>query len=46
MVRDEILKAEQHLLRILKYDFELKSKESYLILMNYVDIFDCNYINI
>jgi len=28
---------------MLKYDFESKSKEAYIILMNYVDLLDCNY---
>ena len=42
MLRDEILKAEQHLLRILKFDFDSKSKEAFLILLNYVDLLDCN----
>ena len=46
ILRDEILKAEQHLLRILNYEFESKTKELYIILVNYADLleYDLNLI--
>lgn len=37
ILRDEILKAEQHLLRVINYYFESKSKETFLIMLNYCD---------
>ncbi len=41
ILRDEILKAEQHLLRLINYYFESRSKEVYMKLLNYSDYLEC-----
>jgi len=42
-MREEILKAEQHLLRILNYDLTNPHEEDYTFFLNYLKIVDGSF---